>query len=257
MENMHTADGYEHLRDDIRPIMACTGDKALFKDHPGRAEAFSHTALDAIFHQERHRRDEDYEPLAVDSNIFEVDWFGWEEKWNKEQVKHGGDESYVISPVDTRDKLTKEGKECIGLFVVGKEKNSGENISFMSHQNTTFLLHFNGPGKQKFIADLRDTLNELKDRAEPGTIDAVIFTGKDLPERTSHGRTYHIEYEDLCTLISDTVQSVLGFRPHALDPKTDEIEDHVLGDTKERRIYLMRDPEYTPKVEHFSRKGEK
>lgn len=243
--------GYEHLQEGIRPIIACVGDKASFKEYPGRAEAFSRTALDAFMHHERHRREDDYIPLEVDPNVLEVDWFAWEEKLDSLKIKHGGEESYVISPVDSRDKLTKESKECVGLFVVGKENGTGENISFLSHQNTTFILHFNEAGKEKFITDLRESLKEIKDRSVPGTIDALIFGGKDIDERTSHGRTYHTEYVELTDLIGKIIEEVLGFRPKMLKPKKAEIEDDVLADTKERRIYLRRYPQYTPQVEHY------
>jgi len=81
------------------------------------------------------------------------------------------DNSYVISPVDDTDKYSKSYRNCTGLIVTGKEKGTGKNISFMSHQSP---LIFSWKMPSGFQEDLAKQIQEIKDRCEDGTIDAVI-----------------------------------------------------------------------------------
>jgi hypothetical protein len=112
----------EHLNEEIRPIIACIGKLADFYDENGGV-------VEKIF-----KRPED------DDTIENVDYYGDHESLNNKNYKNPSQWSYVISPINYKDKISSSYKDCTGVAISGVEKETGKNISFLSHQDPQYFL---------------------------------------------------------------------------------------------------------------------
>ncbi|MES2930483.1 MAG: hypothetical protein V4665_01735 [Patescibacteria group bacterium] len=99
----------------------------------------------------------------------------YDDKENTEkQGMRGGFPGYVISGVDESPKRSHSYKNCSSILAVAEDKETGKQISFLSHQNPSFFL---STEKENFKNDLAISLAELVLRAKPGTIDIGIMGG--------------------------------------------------------------------------------
>lgn len=208
-----------HLRSDVKPIMACLDDqkpddlKKVFSDSE---HGFDFLNMDMNPEQ----KDEDF--------IAEFK----EDLW-----------AYIISPVDNKDKFSLKYAECTGLAVVGIDKETGENISFLSHQNPGFFLLYDD---DNFIRDLKKQMETIMERCEPKTVDAVMFGGK-FSDVRGFEEGHHIhkymkdEYIKSIKLISESIKSVVGFSPTVISgPKFNPAYDHAVFKNKNRQLFLYR-----------------
>lgn len=211
LENNHLASG-------ISPIMTCVG---RFSDWSSREKKLL------------------AKQLNTKSKIACIDFAGSPDDLRKEGFLNAGYETYVISPVDSINKFSKEYVNCTGLIVVGKDKTTGENISFMTHQKPDRFLHNK---KDIFIKHLTERLEEIKERCESGTIDARIIGGNYISNPRIE-KIYNTRqmYLDSIELITAEVKKVLGFSPSVFNgPKKSAGEDNAFFDNANRRLYLMR-----------------
>src|SRR3989344_1434835 len=132
---------FEHLRADIKPIMTCVGTRADFGDHPGPMVIF-----------------ENPKSKKVVNNAGHVDYYGNSRELTNKGFRNHGDYSYVISTIDKQDKFSDGFRNCTGLLVAGQDKNTGENISFLSHEDPGYFL--SSDGKPHFLIDFRERLEE-------------------------------------------------------------------------------------------------
>ncbi len=151
--------------------------------------------------------------------------------------------AYVMSPIDTANKFSVRYANCTGIIVVGTDLETGQNVSFLTHQNPSYFLH----DSKKFVEDLHARFSKLKDTCIPGTIDAVLFGGKfaNVREVEDPAHPIHkIEQEDYIEsirLASKEIQEYLGFSPTVIvGPKLNPAEDVAVFDTQERRLFLER-----------------
>lgn len=99
----------------------------------------------------------------------------YEDKENlKEQGMLGGYPGYVISQVDETAKRSYSYRNCMGIIAVAEDKETGKQISFLSHQNPSFFLSID---KEEFEKDIYTTIETLVSRAKEGTIDVGIMGG--------------------------------------------------------------------------------
>jgi len=127
-------------------------------------------------------------------------------------------------------------KNCTGLIVAGIDKETGESVSFLSHEDPDYFLRY-ASATEKFADDLRERIQELKDRCEEGTIDAVIVGGNYFSDRPKYRENYLMSI----AVVSKEVKSVLGFEPVVITgPKTTSGQDDVFYDNSHRRLYIMR-----------------
>ncbi len=106
-----------------------------------------------------------------------------------------------MSPIDNLDKLSRSFYNCTGAVVTGKDKNTSENISFLSHQDPEYFL--DEEKKFRFARDLKRQIEELRRRSIEGSIDAVILGGQ------STGK----EYVESIKLLGHEISDLLGFEP--------------------------------------------
>jgi len=211
------------LRSDIHQIITCFGNEEQFGNQ---------------LH--------DIENFLINSGAKEVDFYDDAESHDENKFAHDGSFTYVISEIDTEDKGTDDLLDCTSVVAVGVDKMTGENISFLSHQDPKEILKKH---RQKFLNDLRGRLQELKDRSEDHTIDIRIIGGNFLPpgKYRYHSQSVTIKsesnvnnYLDSIQLLSETIRDSLGFNPEIIEPKFHAVPDTVYFDNKNRRVYLLR-----------------
>jgi len=189
-----------------------------------------------------------------------VDYYGNnDETWTRLKQKSAGRETYVISALDSFNKESRNYADCTGIVAVGVDKETGENISFLTHQDGKKILTADGPLKEvheQFIADLRASLSELKDRSKTGSIDLVIFGG--WAEGFGGGFYPYSaeEYKRSVQMIGNLCEEVLQIDPDVAigpnaEPTRDGYDEHgngtirdfdvqVVFDTINRRLYMVR-----------------
>lgn len=202
----------EHLKPGVNPIMTCIGTYADFFDDFKQI-----SALNTIFN--------DGKSSFVDYNA--------EANIQKEkQIKNAGDDTYAISKVDERNKFSNEYYDCTGLIVIGRDKTTNKEISLLTHQDPKKILV--GNIHDYFVKDLRESLLEIKNQSEEGTIDAIIIGGN------SSGR-----YSSSLDLIDKIVQDIFLFKPVIVGDKKNYPGwgyngDKLFLETQNRRAYLIR-----------------
>jgi len=210
---------FEHLNKNIKPIMACIGNRSDFGD-----------SIKGKF-EEQHQK------------IHNVNYESELDILKRKKFLNGGRQTYVMSTIDDLDKFSEGFYDCTGLVVVGVDKNTGKNISFLTHQDPKQFLN---QKKDVFISHLQQQLIEIKKRCKLGTIDAVIVGGKYTADK------YKKNYIDTVKLISSKIQKNLGFEPVVINgPKLTYDSDSVFYENKTKRIYFLR-PKVNSNLETFS-----
>ena len=112
----------EHLKGGVKPIFACVGTNKDFADFSG-----------------------------YDEMIGEVEYIRPPENLSSENILHGGPKRYNISPINEMSKVSNKFLDCTGLIVSGVDKETGKEISFLSHQDPTRVLY---EKKEIFVSKL-------------------------------------------------------------------------------------------------------
>jgi hypothetical protein len=209
----------EHLKPGVSPIMVCVGSERNF-------EFFREGSIQEKFSEKNGER-------------YYVNYYEPARLLNEKGFLNSGNKTYVISKIDSLDKFSQDFQDCTSLIATGKEKSTGKNISFLTHQDPTrFLYHH----KVDFLYHLRQCLKELKERSEPGTIDAIIVGGK-ISKGGYFGVDFERNYLESIKLISEEVAKGLNFEPIVFNgPKLDSIDpDDVFFENNTRRLYLVRE----------------
>jgi len=175
--------------------------------------------------------------------IEDVDFRGDPRSLRAQNFKKPERDSYVISPIDGLDKLSKGFSNCTGLIATGYDKNTNENIniSFLSHQKPNYFLGLEA-NRNRFASDLEQTLMKLKKRCSEGTIDAAIVGGNYAkPKDAKDYLEYQKHYLASIKFLSDETVKVLGFEPIVMTgPKTSMEGENIIYDNKNRRVYIFR-----------------
>lgn len=152
-------------------------------------------------------------------------------------IKGAGFNSYVISPITEQNLFSDKYLNCTGTIGIGRDKISGKEISFLSHQDPEFFVNKGQEETDNFKNSLKSTLDELVSRSEDGTIEVVLFGGNiDIDDPTSKKSSDYIKsIEILNEIIHDTI---------GCDPVVLEGPNHSLGAidvrvfTKERKVLI-------------------
>jgi hypothetical protein len=207
----------EHLKDGIKPIMACVGSPKQFDRYPGEEEK-AFRALSYVY------------------GALNIDFEGKPEKMREQGFKQGTAESYVISPVDSQDKFSKKFYDCTGIVVAGRDKKTGDNVSLLCHQDPKYFLKAL-KSQSRFSEDLVQRMLEIRKMCFEGTIDALIWGGNYL----SSGQSFRSNYMESIKFLSEKMAEILNFNPAvAIGPKLTGGPEQAFYANKERRLYLMR-----------------
>lgn len=101
------------------------------------------------------------------SNPVEVD---------RNKFLNSGKETYIISAIDKTNKYSKDFYSCTSVYGVGIDKDTGENISFVTHQDPDKFLK-DAKVQNDFKDDLYKTIDELTNRSVSGSVDIVLMGG--------------------------------------------------------------------------------
>lgn len=196
----------EHLAEGVRPIMASIVD--------------SH-----------HRDDQSTDAmLSIMGQGENIDYF-WLPENSRDTMISPDKRTYIISGCDDKDKFSQNYIDCTGVVLVGTQRDTKKQISFLSHQDPKVIL---GKYQDQFRRDLSKRINELKELSTHNSIDAVIFGGQDI---------WFKKYKESIKLLSEICQKVLGFEPVVLvGPNTRILkgDTDIYLDTQNRRVYLDR-----------------
>ncbi len=210
----------EHLSFGTRPIVACLSLR-------GASDLNVSEFKKGAFFQS---------PKELDN----VNYFGVPGILRRGGFKNDGRLSYVISPVNNKNKFSLYFKNCTCVVVAGIDTETGENISFMSHEDPKY---FERKGWEIFTRDFCESLYEMKRRCVPGTIDAVIAGGNFFTHVFSEEieKMFRDEYRNVIWALSWKISVILGFAPVIITgPKTAKGEEDIFYDNENRRLYLFR-----------------
>lgn len=222
----------EHLIDGVKPIMVCVGS---YEDFDYLKKEFSIT-----------------KPKEEIEGAHNINYKASTEELERQKFFNSKMHAYVISLVDSLDKFSEGYMDCTGVIVTGTDKTTGENISFLTHQNPLRFLTYE---KDSFVENFKKSLNEIKERCKPGTIDAVFLGGKYPTSSHKAVPAMQKEYLAAVELISGEVQKTLGFEPVVVNgPKATEGTDSVFYNNNERRVYLIR-PKVNSDINSFTQSG--
>jgi hypothetical protein len=232
-EGLNTSKPNEHLNLNIKgvkPIVACVGSQYDYYN----SEQTSFIRKNFYKHS---------------NNAHNIDYDGIPDDLEKRNFLNGGWNTYVLSIVDNSNKFSEGFCDCTGIVIAGIDKETGKNISFLSHQDPKAFL-FNK--KDDFINHLKQRLIEIKDRCVAGTTDAVVVGGNYLNGTDRKGFHYKQKYLNSVKLLSLEIKNVLGFEPVIINgPKTIIGQDDLYYDNENRRLYFVR-PEVNYKTGSFN-----
>ena len=199
----------EHLIDS-RPIIACVG---TIGDYGGELSLLEE--IEAVGHNSDYHGD----PKLLNRQGFKADSLA-------------GSPTYVVSPIDERPKFTEELYDCTTLVAVGREDGTGQEVSFLTHQDPKWFLKKQG---HHFEKDTEERLRELKERCLAGTVDIVIAGGLFGEEAN-----YASHYTETLKKLTSLVKEVFGFTPVVVSGPKDRGHDNVYFDTAKRRLFVIR-----------------
>ena len=144
--------------------------------------------------------------------------------------KAGGEQTYVISPITEKPLRTRGLRDCTSVVVVGTDAKTGEQISFISHQNPKEFLK---DIKDRFTRDFNESLEELKNRCVPGSIDVVICGGRNNPSAVEG-------YKNSLKTLSSAINERMGFVPTVICGSKNAGEDDIYFKPKDRQLHIVR-----------------
>ena len=168
-----------------------------------------------------------------------VMWIDFQSGDDAEGVKSAGVETYVISPITEQDLFSDKYLNCTGVVGIGRDKASGKEIAFISHQDPKYFINKGPEFTGKFVNDLKSTLNELIARSVKDTVEVVIFGGKIDPAKPESKVT--IEYQKSKDILNSTAREVIGKDPTVInEPSSTEGAIDVTVITQKRKILISK-----------------
>jgi len=159
-------------------------------------------------------------------------------------LKTGGDETYAMSLISERDKLTRYVHDCTSVLSFGTSKKTGKTITFLTHQDPYLVLPEAKINKE-FENDLIETLREMRDHAIEGSIRVYLLGGIYRSDDSGISRKDILETRDIyrrsILYLSTIIERVFGFEPVVrLGPKDNARSDVILVRTEQRCLHVVR-----------------
>lgn len=165
--------------------------------------------------------------------------------WIFKTVLEEYDYCSIISQINTRNKFSKWYYDCTGIVAIGKDKETGENISFLTHQHPMYLL--GELPKEKFKQAVNATLEILRERSVQWSIDIVILWGIGYltwSEDRNFAEKSFWKYTKIIEWLSDIIFSIMGFYPVAVcSPwifRSNDGSKDIFIDTQKRQIHFLK-----------------
>lgn len=225
-----------------------------------------HGAIDARVRTRESLTQAEKESLSLlrDSRSEFVDWFppragDTRDRTGQRRSRDNADNAfgtYAISRVSEEIKYTDWTKDCINVAVVGLDRKMNRNVSFLIHVSIDAVLSI--PEGGTFLEDMRATVKEFLQRADPGTVDVALCGGvfsDDVPgfsfekdDAVNEGdmprATYADEYEIAIGVLEIISQQLFEIEPQvAVAPTMREWDvpgSDVILDAQRRRLDVVR-----------------
>ncbi|HEY5588639.1 MAG TPA: hypothetical protein VIK86_06760 [Candidatus Paceibacterota bacterium] len=245
----------KHLKEGVSPVMACISDRELKNNEFWK-------------NLQEFKKDATFIDYTKTTNKFEL---------AKNGYLSAGHNSYVISNIDNKNKYSNAYLDCTGLIVSGVDKKTKEPISFLTHQDPSFFEK-SKENKLKFKMDLNTRINELINRCEPDTIDAVVFGGskihdlnnvpdenyrKGIDDDSDFLKDEYSDYINSVKFLNFIVSNQVNFSPVVLIGPNNNFNspENTMGeykhslsvyfDNKNKRVYAVRPTQNTINNESF------
>ena len=163
-------------------------------------------------------------------------------------ARHG----FVVSKIDNKNKYSEWFKNCTSLIVVWEDKETWENISFLTHQDPAYFLSEENSNywirKESFINAINKQLDEIKKRSKPWTIDIVILWWHNGDGLWKKQNIHWFDYYESLELLDYIVYKKLKFHPVVIwwasnivwYDEPDYVEKNIYLDTSKRRIFYLK-----------------
>lgn len=186
---------------------------------------------------------EDIEPITANIKLLkdvqvessdDTDFSVKDFEGSADDIEYDPGTDFVTSPIDEHRKFTSGLANCTSLIVTGIDKETGNNVSFLTHHND-----LSSHKTDRFAKELQEKLGAMESRCAPGSIDAVIAGGMFRhPVRQK-------AYIDSILRLSAEVEKVLHFEPYVIaGPKLGVGDEAVYYDTPNRKAFVVR-PDYS------------
>jgi predicted metal-dependent HD superfamily phosphohydrolase len=163
-----------------------------------------------------------------------VDWFA-----SPEVGQLGGMQSYKISSVSSKDKISPLYEMCVGIIVTGLSREDNKTIlSLLTHSSPKNMLNIES---RDFQGDLESRLTEFQQKVKEKTVDAIIIGGKmPLISDIAHRTQTKACIRSIITL-GKTFTQKFNFPPRvALGPSGGKRQTvDVLLETQQKKVYIM------------------
>ena len=163
-----------------------------------------------------------------------VDWFA-----APESGQLGGMQSYKISSISSKDKISPLYEACMGIIVTGLSRDDSKTVlSLLTHSNPKNMLNIES---EDFQRDLKSRLTEFQQKVKEKTADAIIIGGKmPLISDITHRTQTNAYIRSVITLGEIFVQK-FNFAPRvALGPSGGKRQTvDVLLETQQKKVYIM------------------
>lgn len=169
----------------------------------------------------------------IKQNGEDVDYYQNNKYFEKHKMLSHGMKTWVISDCNEKDKYSMSYRDCTGIVISGIDKETGKEISILSHQEHEYASVLK---KEEFENDLSKSIQKIKERSKPRTIDAVMFGGIDMGSEAS------FDYKPFINNLSKICEKELGFEPVIItspNPMAGGGTD-AFFDTKNRRLYIVK-----------------
>lgn len=167
-----------------------------------------------------------------------VDYYSWVFRNKIMGNINPAEDSYVISPVNRRNKISRKYYNCTWVAIVWKDLN-WKNISFLTHQDPHFLFkwHNNYDKEIMFKNELQNRIDEFKTKAIKWTIDICIVWWNYLSIYENEHKT---DYVKSINLLKEIIYKNFWFYPLVVWPILDSWFSDIVLDTKNRRVIQRR-----------------
>lgn len=213
-KNNNEVSTIKHLENGFKPITICSADQNTHFDNRMEIESPQDIYLADLIES---AEDINFKNPALEKNILTQ-----------------GPYTYVISELSETPKKSLGYINCTGLVATGIDDKTGNNISFISHQEPRRIKDM---FPREFKQDLLLRLGELKERSIAGSLDIVIVGGNDVPEK--EGTTQN--YTNTINILSGIIEEKVNMKPViAMGPKEKIGQDSIIYDTQKRNLYVSK-----------------
>lgn len=166
-------------------------------------------------------------------------WLDFQSGDDAEGIKSAGEETYVISPVTEQNLFSDKYLNCTGVVGIGRDKASGKEIAFISHQDPEYFLNKGPEFTERFESDLKTTLSELLILSEDNTVEVVVFGGN--IDSTDPASKKTVDYAQSLGVLNSVIRNVIGREPTVIkEPNNGRGAVDITVLTQTRKIAIVR-----------------